>query len=156
MLVVPLLLYGVTRTQIERRIIHLVILGGGLLVLIGVAALFRRTLLRNLYHRRMMLFSGGLLALLTAQRAVVLRFDAPPGLALFDSALIMIGMCLAGATFFARWMLIPALMVVLAIVAGALVPPLFPPGMAVIGPACMLTIGYFWRRDARRGFGASL
>jgi serine/threonine-protein kinase len=153
-IVVPLLIYGATRTQLERRIIHLVILVGALVVLSGAAALFRRTMLRNLYHRRMMLFSGGLLALLTAQRAVVLRFDAPPRLALFDTALTAIGMCLVGAIFFARWMLIPATMIVLAIVVGAVAPQVFPLGMAVIGPACTLTIGYFWRRDARQGIDA--
>jgi len=152
-IVVPLLTFAATRPAFDRRVIHLVLVTGSLVVLTAVSLVYRRALLRNTYHRRMLAFLAALLAALAAQRVVVLWFDAPAGLALADGALIVIGMSATGAVFFARWMAAPAGLAAAGFLLWAAAPWTFPAAMVVLGPAFMILFGWFWRRDARRGVG---
>ena len=150
LVVIPLLVVAAAREGVDRRAIHVVISSFGLVVLGVVGLALRGTLLRNRYHRRLFLFLAAFLVVLTLQRSLGVAIDAPTRAVFLDGALVGLGMCVTGAIFFARWMALLAGIIAAALTAGLLIPGLFPAGMIVTGPLFFVTLGYFWRRDARR------
>jgi hypothetical protein len=151
-IVVPLLALT-TRDHADRRVLHVAAVGSALVTLAVVSVALRRTLLRNAYHRRMILFFGAILLVIASHRGLAFARGAPADAVLLADAHALIGMCLAGAIFFARWMLVLAAQVAAAVLAGLLAPGLFPAGMLVVGPLFVLTLGHFWRVEARRDAG---
>jgi predicted Ser/Thr protein kinase len=149
---VPLLVVGVTHEHLDRRLVYLLVSGSGLVTLIVASLVFRRVLLRNVYHRRLILFVGAFMLTITSQRAVALLLDASARQIVLADAHVLLAVCLTGAIFFARWMLVLAAIIAVAALTGLLVRWQFPVGI-VVGPLFILTFGYFWRRDARRGAG---
>ena len=149
---VPLLALGVL-DRLDRLVVHLLIVASGLLVLTIVSLVLRRALLRNAYHRRMILFIGVVLLALLSQRATALCFGAPVRHALFADLHVLLAACLVGAIFFARWMLVLAAIIVASALAALLLPGLFPAGSVVIGPLFVFTFGHYWRREAQRVAG---
>ncbi len=150
--VVPLLVVGAA-TDFDHRQLHALSSGCGLLTLIGVSALFRRALLGNAYHRRMILFLGVLALVVTTHRSLAIVFDVPTRPVLLADAHILVAVCLVGAVFFARWMLVLAAITVAGILVGVLAPWLYPVGVLVFAPLFFGTLGYFWRSEARRHAG---
>ncbi|MEZ4448068.1 MAG: serine/threonine-protein kinase [Nannocystaceae bacterium] len=123
---------------------------GGLAIFAALSFAFRRTLLGNAYHRRMILFLAALLAVVTSQRLFGIAHDAPHEVLTTDSAHLVIGMSLCGAIFFARWMAVLAGIMAALLVTARVLPDFAPVGFVLGGPLTVFAFGYFWRRDARR------
>lgn len=125
------------------------LLGLGLLTTVGVA--FRTTLMRNLYHRRILLFIAVLGVVGGSQRMIATARGVPIEEAIMSSLHITVSAALVAAIFFAPWMLAVAGIAAAGILVGVLWPQLFPAGMLFFGPAIIFTLGYFWNRDAKLG-----
>ena len=123
--------------------------GLGLLVTVGVA--FRNTLMRNLYHRRILLFIAVLGVVGGSQRMIATARGVPIEEAIMSSLHITVSAALVAAIFFAPWMLWVAGIAATGILVGVLWPQVFPAGMLFFGPAIIFTLGYFWNRDAKLG-----
>ena len=147
----PVLILGAALEAGGFRILYAATTGVGLLVLAGISLGFRRTLLRNSYHRRMILFVATMLLVITSQRLFAIGLGAPPRVSILDSAHIILGMSLTGAVFFARWMAVLAAIIAVAVLAAMLVPGMYPAGMVLFGPIFLVSFGYFWHSEARRG-----
>ena len=150
-IVAPLLVFAASHPEIDRRVLALVPVGGSLLATVAVGVVHRRTLLQNIYYRRMLGFLLALMTVLAAHPAMALWYDAPPELSLIDGALVVAGMCTVGSMFATRWMAVPAGLAMSAVPLAIAAPELFLLAMAALGPGCMILFGCFWQRDARLG-----
>ncbi|MCA9715962.1 MAG: serine/threonine protein kinase, partial [Myxococcales bacterium] len=147
--VVPFLVVGL-RAKLAPNVLYGAVSLTGLVILATVSALFRQTLLRNAYHRRMIMFVGAVLLVLSSQRALAiwLAISSPSEVMLLDGAHILLGMCLTGAIFFDRWMLVPASFIVVILVLRFIAPWIFPGVTTLVGPIFVALVVYFWRAAA--------
>ena len=148
LVVIPFLVFGRRAELLPPVALFIIVSAAGFLVLGLLALLFRATLLRNVFHRRMLMFIGAVLLVVSGQRAAALAHGARPEVLLLDGAHILIGMCLTGAIFFARWMLVPAGFLVLVVLLRFAAPWMFPEAAALVGPLFLGIICYFWRAAA--------
>ncbi|MEZ4382402.1 MAG: serine/threonine-protein kinase [Nannocystaceae bacterium] len=122
----------------------------GLATVLGIGVAFRRTLLANVYHRRMLLFLAVISLVGGSQRMIATYEGLPLQSIVIHSMHVVAAASLVAAIFFARWMVVLALIAATAIVAALLFPALFPLGVMFFGPAIMVAFAYFWSRDANR------
>jgi hypothetical protein len=152
MMVGPILFGVVFRGSFELR--KTVFFGSalfGCLLILTTAFAFRRTLLRNAYHRRMLLFLGVLAVVAGSQRVIAVARGLPLEVIVVDALHITTASFLVGAVFSARWMIWPGLLAGATIVAALALPSLFPGAILVVAPSIMVCFGYFWNREASRG-----
>ncbi|MCB9568672.1 MAG: serine/threonine protein kinase [Myxococcales bacterium] len=152
LVVAPTLTVVALDASIDRRMIHALLSTSGVAMIAGLSFAYRRTLLRNTFHRRTIAVILALSLMVSLQRFVGLTLDAPEQVIIVDSALLAIAVLGTGALLFARWMAVPAGLVVLALIAAALFPGISPAGMAVVGPLIIGSFGVLWHRasaDAR-------
>ncbi|MCB9567468.1 MAG: serine/threonine protein kinase [Myxococcales bacterium] len=123
----------------------------GALMIFATAFAFRRTLLRNAYHRRMLLFLGVVAVVAGSQRVIATARGLPLDVIVVDALHITAACFFVGAVFFARWMVAPGLLAVVGIVAALALPSLFPGALLVVAPSIMISFGFFWNREASRG-----
>ena len=134
---------------VRARIIELGALGVLLLLVLTFA--FRRSLLRNRYHRRVIQVFVVVAAVSASQRTFAILHGTPLVVVIVDTVHIIAAVTFIAAAFFVRWMALLSAYAAVAIVLAYVDPSLFPSALAVLFPAIALTAGWFWRRDARRG-----
>ena len=122
----------------------------GLVTILAIGFAFRRTLLANTYHRRMLLFLAVISFVGGSQRMIATYEGLALTTIVIHSLHVVAAAALVAAIFFARWMLVLAGIAAAGIAAALLFPSLFPVGVMFFGPAIMIAFAYFWNRDADR------
>ncbi len=147
--VIPAVAFNLTYEVFDRRLFHAAVSVLGCATILSVSWRFRRTLLRNAYHRRLMGFLSAFLGLIAAQRVLGFMLDAPERQMFLDGGMLLAGMLVAGAIFFARWMAVLAGFIGVAMISGLTIPGVYPTAYLVVGPVFFTLFGYFWQRDAK-------
>ncbi|PCC75196.1 Serine/threonine protein kinase [Nannocystis exedens] len=118
-------------------------------VLVGLALALRRSLLRNAYYRKVVLFMVSAALVGTSQRVIGLLHGLPLIDVLLDSFHLLAGMSLVAAICFARWFAVLAVIAAVAVALGAAWPEAYPAALFVVMPAFALTFVVSLRRAAR-------
>jgi predicted Ser/Thr protein kinase len=138
---------------VGEALLRTLIVAFGLLSVTVLAALvyaFRRSLLRNRYHRRVLTTLAILAVVSTSQRIFGLLHDAPLIIVMVDTVHIFAAVTLMAAIFFVRWMAVLTGLCVVAIVLAYVAPQLYPSALLVALPTLLVTLGVLWSRDAAR------